>query len=229
MEGAPAGQVSGGGPLGSPSDPVRYGRSPCPLGVGDPKETGAVRSSSAPAPREGPVILRPCRRGGPEGPGGLGRPANARILPQAGVHLALVGPGLSVAPVFLIHELVLVVLIHVHLPEPGRRHRILRHPGSGAVAKASSWCCLSLGEPSSAGTRSLVPSLPSSALGRRRQPGLGRFWACALAALLPPQVHTQLKPPTRSLLSSRERAQSRERARFSAQAQTFRRKGAGRS
>lgn len=132
--------------------------------------------------------------------GRVGAPPNARILPQAGVHLALVGPRLPVAPVFFVHELVLVVLVYVHLPEPGRRHRVLRHLRSGAVAKASSWCCLCLSKPSQTGTRSLVPSLPSSALGRRRQPRLRRFRACALAPLLPPQVHTRLQPPTPPLL-----------------------------
>lgn len=52
--------------------------------------------------------------------------------------------------------------------------------------------CHYLGKRSPPGTRNLAPSLPSSALGRRRQPGLGRFWACALAALLPPQLHALL-------------------------------------
>lgn len=171
-------------------------REPCPRGRGTQTQVRAAsrRGSPAPVPPGGPAP--PPRSAGSQEKGGMGRSGKARILPQAGVHLALVGPDLPVAPVFLVHELVLVVLIHVHLPEPGGRHRVLRHPRSRAAAKASSSCGLYLGEPSRPGTRNLVPSLPSSALGRRRQPRLGRFWACALTTRLPPGVLAQIEPPT---------------------------------
>lgn len=114
----------------------RNGSVPCPLRAEDPRETDLSHGPLGAAPRPWPGGLRGPGRGA--GRDGEGRPADARILPQAGVHLAFVGPGLPVAPVFLVHELVLVVLIHVHLPEPGRRHRVLRHPGSGPAARASS-------------------------------------------------------------------------------------------
>lgn len=54
-------------------------------------------------------------------------PGCGRILPQARVHLALIGPRLPVSSLLLIHELVLVVLVHIHPPKPGRRHRVLGH------------------------------------------------------------------------------------------------------
>lgn len=124
------GQLSEGGTLGSRGDSVEMGEPPALSEPGTQRDGGA-RGSSKPGARPGPAALTPCPQPGPvrgAGSGGVGRPANRRILPQAGVHLALVGPGLPVAPVFLVHELVLVILIHVHLPEPGRRHRVLRHP-----------------------------------------------------------------------------------------------------
>lgn len=184
------------GVSGSPGEKRRA----LPSREGDPRhrcQPPAAGAAPRPCPPGGPGP--PPRSAGSREKGGVGRPGRsgkARILPQAGVHLALVGPDLPVAPVFLVHELVLVVLIHVHLPEPGGRHRVLRHPRSRAAAKASSSCGLYLGEPSRPGTRSLVPSLPSSALGRRRQPRLGRFWACALTTRLPPGVLAQIEPPT---------------------------------
>lgn len=124
------GQLSEGGTLGSRGDSVEMGEPPALSEPGTQRDGGA-RGSSEPGARPGPAALTPCPQPGPvrgAGSSGVGRQANRRILPQAGVHLALVGPGLPVAPVFLVHELVLVILIHVHLPEPGRRHRVLRHP-----------------------------------------------------------------------------------------------------
>ena len=40
-------------------------------------------------------------------------------LLQEGIYLVLIGLGLPIIPVFLIWELLLIVLIHVHLPEAG--------------------------------------------------------------------------------------------------------------
>ena len=47
-------------------------------------------------------------------------PGAGRILPEARIHLALIGTSLPIASIFLIHELVLVVLVHVHPAEAGR-------------------------------------------------------------------------------------------------------------
>lgn len=70
-------------------------------------------------------------------------------------------------------------------------------------------------------------SLPSSALGRRRQPPLARFWACALARrrfLLSRQLRFSPRPAP---ASPGERASARERAGRTAHARTRCRKGAG--
>lgn len=165
------GQVPEGWTLGSRGESVGMGESPALWEPVTPKETGWSRGHWEQLRARLPAGARPPHPLPAAGPGRRARwgggAANRRILPQAGVHLALVGPGLPVAPVFLVHELVLVVLIHVYLPEPGRRHRVLRHPRSGPAAKASPRCCLYLSKPNPAGTRRLPPSLPSSAQRRR--------------------------------------------------------------
>lgn len=70
------------------------------------------------------------------------------------------------------------------IPAPDRRPR----PPLDAAS--------TLASPAPAGSRRLAPPLPSSAQRRSRQPRLGWFWACALAALLPPQARAFLDPPT---------------------------------
>lgn len=99
------------------------------------------------------------------------------------------------------------------IPAPDRRPR----PPLDAAS--------TLASPAPAGSRRLAPPLPSSAQRRSRQPRLGWFWACALAALLPSQARAFLDPPTPPPRAPQPGAPGRKRAGCSAHVRTLCGKG----
>lgn len=159
----------------------------CPLTTGSPRKQGSLPSRPARS-----WVRKRGRVGG--GVRWGAKASELRILPQAGVHLALVGPGLPVAPVFLIHELVLVVLITSPPSGTGPTTPCSSTSPLGPAARPPLDAASPDLKPSPSWKRRLAPPLPSSAQRRSRQPRSRVVLGLRAGALLPSQARAFLDP-----------------------------------